>query len=168
VPYAVAVQFRSATSFLVAYSVNLSRGGLFLETQHELPVGTPLELSFEIPGSGAVGLAGHVAWRRGPESPEGPAGLGVEFLDITAALSAVIDRLVGGYQGIQILIVAHDAKDRTSPTTSTSPSSISTAIPKAASPRSVWRAAWPRRCRRSRWPRPSASAITRAPPAPTS
>ncbi len=114
VPYAVAVQFRSASSFLIAYSVNLSRGGLFLETQHDLPLGTPLELSFEIPGAGSVGLAGHVAWRRGPESPEGPAGLGVEFLDITVALSSVIDRLVGDYQGIQILIVAHDGKDRTS------------------------------------------------------
>jgi len=114
VPYAVAVQFRSASAFLIAYSVNLSRGGLFLETQHDLPVGTPLELSFSIPGSGDVGLAGHVAWRRGPESPEGPAGLGVEFVDITAQLSAVIDRLVGDYQGLQVLIFAHDGKDRTS------------------------------------------------------
>jgi uncharacterized protein (TIGR02266 family) len=114
VPYAVAVHFRSASAFLIAYSVNLSRGGLFLETQHDLPVGTPLELSFEIPGSGTVGLDGQVAWRRGPESPEGPAGLGIEFADITAALSAVIDRLVGDYQGLQVLILAHDAKDRSS------------------------------------------------------
>lgn len=114
VPYAVAVHFRSASAFLIAYSVNLSRGGLFLETQHDLPVGTPLELSFAIPGSGTVGLTGHVAWRRGPESPEGPAGLGVEFVDITTQLSAVIDRMVGDYQGMQVLIFAHDGKDRTS------------------------------------------------------
>ncbi len=114
VPYAVAIQFRSASAFLIAYSVNLSRGGLFLETQHDLPIGTPLELSFEIPGAGTVGLGGQVAWRRGPESPEGPAGLGVEFADITATLSSVIDRLVSDYQGLQVLIYAHDGKDRTS------------------------------------------------------
>jgi uncharacterized protein (TIGR02266 family) len=114
VPYAVAVQFRSASSFLIAYSVNLSRGGLFLETHHDLPVGTPLELSFEIPGAGSVGLGGYVAWRRGPESPDGPAGLGIEFTDISAALSTVIDRLVSDYQGLQVLIVAHDSKDRSS------------------------------------------------------
>lgn len=114
VPYAVAVHFRSASAFLIAYSVNLSRGGLFLETQHDLPIGTPLELSFAIPGSGTVGLGGHVAWRRGPESAEGPAGLGVEFHDINAALSQVIDRLVGDYQGMQVLIFAHDSKDRSS------------------------------------------------------
>lgn len=114
VPYAVAVQFRSASSFLIAYSVNLSRGGLFLETHHDLPLGTPLELSFEVPGSGTVGLTGHVAWRRGPESPEGPAGFGIEFHDISAALSVTIDRLVSDYQGLQILILAQDSKDRTS------------------------------------------------------
>ena len=42
-PFAMAVEFRSASSFLIAYSVNLSRGGLFLETGHELPVGAPLD-----------------------------------------------------------------------------------------------------------------------------
>lgn len=114
VPYAVAVHFRSASSFLIAYSVNLSRGGLFLETQHDLPIGTVLELSFGIPGSGTVGLTGHVVWRRGPESPEGPAGLGVEFSDISPSLSTVIDQLVGAYQGMQVLVFAQDGKDRSS------------------------------------------------------
>ncbi len=112
--YAVAVQFRSASSFLIAYSVNLSRGGLFVETHHDVPVGTPLELSLEIPGSGTVALSGQVAWRRGPESPDGPTGLGVEFADISAPLSAVIDRLVSDYQGLQVLIFALDGKDRNS------------------------------------------------------
>ena len=114
VPYAVAVHFRSASAFLIAYSVNLSRGGLFLETQHDLPIGTPLELAFSIPGAGSVKLGGYVAWRRGPESADGPPGLGVEFQDITEQVSAVIDRLVGDYQGMQVLIFAHDSKDRTS------------------------------------------------------
>lgn len=114
VPYAVAVHFRSASSFLIAYSVNLSRGGLFLETAQDVPIGAPLELSFAIPGAGSVGLSGHVAWRRGPESADGPAGLGVEFHEVSDQLSSVIDRLVGDYQGMQVLILAKDQKDRTS------------------------------------------------------
>lgn len=114
VPYAVEVHFRSASAFLIAYSVNLSRGGLFLETQHDLPIGTPLELSFSVPGAGSVALGGHIAWRRGPESADGPAGLGVGFDDITEQVSAVIDRLVGDYQGMQVLIFATDNKDRMS------------------------------------------------------
>ena len=114
VPYAVAVHFRSASAFLIAYSVNLSRGGRFLETQHDLPGGTPLELSFAIPVAGSVKLTGYVAWRRGPESADGPPGLVVEFQDITEQVSSVIDRLVGDYQGMQVLIFAHASKDRTS------------------------------------------------------
>jgi uncharacterized protein (TIGR02266 family) len=114
IPFAVAVEFRTASSFLIAYSVNLSRGGLFLETAQEVPIGSPLELSFSIPGAGSVGLTGHVAWRRGPESVDGPAGLGVEFQEVSEQLSSVIDRLVGDYQGMQVLILARDQKDRTS------------------------------------------------------
>ena len=35
-PYSVQVEFRTPNSFLVAYSVNLSRGGLFLETNNRV------------------------------------------------------------------------------------------------------------------------------------
>ena len=39
-PYRVQIEFRTASSFLVAYSVNLSRGGLFLETEADVPTGS--------------------------------------------------------------------------------------------------------------------------------
>ena len=38
-PYTVQVEFRTPSSFLVAYSVNLSRGGLFIETDADIPTG---------------------------------------------------------------------------------------------------------------------------------
>ncbi len=114
VPCAVAVEFRSASSFLIAYSVNLSRGGLFLETATDLPIGTRLELAFSVPGAGQVPLHGTVAWRRGPESPEGPPGIGVEFTDITTQVGQVIDLLVAEYCGLSVVIVAQDGKDRAS------------------------------------------------------
>jgi len=113
-PYAVAVEFRSPSSFLIAYSLNLSRGGLFVETHHVLAPGTPLDLSFRVPGAGEIMLSGLVSWQREPGSPDGPPGVGVEFTDITAQLGDFIDQLVAGFDGIQILILASDPKDRAS------------------------------------------------------
>jgi uncharacterized protein (TIGR02266 family) len=114
IPYSVQVEFRTASSFLVAYSVNLSRGGLFLETDAEVPVGVGIDLSFAVPGAGPIALSGIVAWRRGRENPGGPPGLGIEFHDISSLLGSTIDRLVAGYDGISILVFSHDRQDRSS------------------------------------------------------
>ena len=65
IPYSVQVEFRTASSFLVAYSVNLSRGGIFLETDVDLPTGVLLGLDLVVPGTGMLSLIGLVAWRRG-------------------------------------------------------------------------------------------------------
>ncbi|HTJ40852.1 MAG TPA: TIGR02266 family protein [Kofleriaceae bacterium] len=114
VPYAVEVEFRTASSFLVAYSVNLSRGGLFLETEADVPVGSEIGLKFAVPGAGALDLFGRVAWKRGRESPDGPPGLGIEFEDVAQTLGGTIDRLVGGYDGVSILLLSADRTDRNS------------------------------------------------------
>ena len=114
IPYTVQVEFRTASSFLVAYSVNLSRGGLFLETDHELDVGAPITVELAVPGAGPVAIGGQVAWRRGRESADGPPGLGIEFHDIAPQLGGVIDRLISGYHGLSVLVLSGDRQDRTS------------------------------------------------------
>lgn len=113
-PYSVQVEFRTPSSFLVAYSVNLSRGGLFLETDAEIPTGAPVTVDFEIPTAGQISLNGTVSWRRGVESLDGPPGLGVEFIDVAPQLGALIDRLVSSFHGVQILVLSGDRQDRTS------------------------------------------------------
>ena len=113
-PYAVAVEFRSPSSFLIAYSLNLSRGGLFVETQQGFAPGTPLDLGFRVPGAGEITLQGVVSWQREAGSPDGPPGVGVEFSDISAQLGDFIDQLVAGFSGIQVLLLATDTKDRSS------------------------------------------------------
>jgi uncharacterized protein (TIGR02266 family) len=113
-PYAVQVEFRTASSFLVAYSVNLSRGGLFLETDADVPTGALMTLEFSVPGAGTtMSLTGAVAWRRGADESVGPRGLGVEFQDIAPALGALIDRLVTDFRGVHILLLSGDRQDRT-------------------------------------------------------
>ncbi|MCA9676431.1 MAG: TIGR02266 family protein [Kofleriaceae bacterium] len=114
IPYAVEVEFRTASSFLVAYSVNLSRGGLFLETEDVPDVGTEIAVKLAVPGSGSITVPGVVAWRRGRESTDGPPGLGVEFTQLAPQLGGIIDRLVAAFEGISVLLLAPDRVDRTS------------------------------------------------------
>lgn len=112
-PYAVQVEFRTASSFLVAYSVNLSRGGLFLETDADIPTGGLISLDFAVPGAGTTSLNGVVAWRRGAAEAEGPPGIGIEFQDVAPQLGTMIDKLVTSFRGVQMLLVSGDRQDRT-------------------------------------------------------
>jgi uncharacterized protein (TIGR02266 family) len=113
-PYAVQVEFRTASSFLVAYSVNLSRGGLFLETDVEVPQGAQMTLDFAVPTAGTTSLNGVVVWRRSLEqAAEGPPGLGVEFQDVAPQLGQLIDTLVTNFRGVQVMLLSGDRQDRT-------------------------------------------------------
>jgi uncharacterized protein (TIGR02266 family) len=113
-PYTVQVEFRTASSFLVAYSINLSRGGLFLETDADVPTGALMTLDFTVPNNGTTSINGVVAWRRAvDESASGPPGIGVEFQDIAPQLGALIDKLVTSFRGVQILLLSGDRQDRT-------------------------------------------------------
>jgi uncharacterized protein (TIGR02266 family) len=112
-PYAVQVQFRTASSFLVAYSMNLSRGGMFLETEADIPTGALMTLDLEVPGAGTTSLNGAVAWRRSYEESAGPPGLGVEFADVVPQLGALIDKLVTSFRGVHVLLLSGDRQDRT-------------------------------------------------------
>jgi len=114
IPYSVQVEFRTASSFLVAYSVNLSRGGIFIETDSEVPSGVLLGLDLQVPGAGLLHLVGVVAWRRGHESTDGPPGIGIEFQDVAPQLGSTIDKLVSSFHGVQILVLSGDRQDRTS------------------------------------------------------
>lgn len=114
VPYSMQVEFRTASSFLVAYSVNLSRGGIFIETEGDVPSGAVVAVDMQVPGAGALNLVGVVAWRRGLDSPDGPPGLGIEFQDVAPQLGSAIDLLVSSFNGVHILVLSGDRQDRTS------------------------------------------------------
>ena len=113
IPYSVQVEFRTASSFLVAYSVNLSRGGIFIETDYEVPSGMIVALDMQVPGAGLLHLRGIVAWRRGLDNADGPPGLGIEFQDIAPQLGSMIDMLVSSFHGVHILVLSGDRQDRT-------------------------------------------------------
>ncbi len=114
VPYIVRVEYRTPSSFLVAYSVNLSRGGIFLETDQELPIGSEVALQIAVPDAKPVPLTGTVTWRRPERDDDGPAGVGVEFEEVSETLSPMIDELVARYAGLNFLLVCQNKQDRTS------------------------------------------------------
>jgi uncharacterized protein (TIGR02266 family) len=71
---------------LADYTVNLSTGGLFLETEDPLPQGTPLELEFLLPEpERKIRCQGQVAWQNPPGKSlkeDLPSGIGVQFTDL--------------------------------------------------------------------------------------
>jgi len=83
---------------LTNFSVNLSTGGLFLETGNPLPVDTLLSLEFCLPGQNEkIGCNARVAWVNDPGNPckqELPAGMGLQLLDLQLAQMEMIRSFV--------------------------------------------------------------------------
>ena len=82
-----AVDCASEETFLYAYITNVSSLGLFVRTEHPLPVGTKVKLMFEPAGCGAFELQGVVAWINplqvpGVQEHSPNPGMGVRFLDL--------------------------------------------------------------------------------------
>src|SRR5260370_33806458 len=103
VPIPLAVTYRTAGAFLVSYSINLSKGGIFIETTEPLEVATPLELKLEVPGMGNLKLHGVVAWVRAAPSGELRPGMGVRFESLAARYGEIIDDMVGRVVGLTVL-----------------------------------------------------------------
>ena len=95
----VKVRFKSTTldEFIERYSVDISRGGMFIRTRDPLAVGTVIRFEFTLDDSSPV-LAGDatVVWRRehDPQRPGSPAGMGVKFDALTAESRQVLERIL--------------------------------------------------------------------------
>jgi len=73
--------------FRADYAVNLSSGGVYLESTDVLPVGTQLFMMFKLPGSDEIiKCKSRVAWTLDLgtfKKPSLPSGMGLQFIDIT-------------------------------------------------------------------------------------
>jgi uncharacterized protein (TIGR02266 family) len=88
----VAVDMASDHNFFTGFSCNLSGGGLFVATHRVQPVGTLLEISFQLPDSDeAIVAQVEVRWVRDQnEESDCPPGMGLRFLSLDAEASARI------------------------------------------------------------------------------
>jgi uncharacterized protein (TIGR02266 family) len=112
IPLALEVEYRTAGAFLVAYSVNLSKGGIFLETETPMPMGTVLNLRFSVPGGSTLEVTGRVTWVRLDPEPGKPAGMGIEFENLDGRHGEIIDGIVAGFRGIRVIILAKSSQTR--------------------------------------------------------
>jgi len=108
------IEYRSAPSFLVAYSVSLARGGIFVETTRSLGIGAPVSLQLAVPGGGLAEVNGTFRYLRSVGDEAGPPGLGLELPGAGEVLADLVDRLALDYRGISILLLAGETMDRTS------------------------------------------------------
>lgn len=92
------VRYRSLDQLVVALTHDLSRGGLFMRTARFLPVNAIVRVLLELPdGGGEIPVICRVAYVRGPSEAEAsgkPAGMGVEFIDLTPERLAQITRFI--------------------------------------------------------------------------
>jgi uncharacterized protein (TIGR02266 family) len=105
-PISLEVAYRTAGAFLVSYSINLSKGGIFIETQTPLEVGEHVSLSLNVPGVGPLEVQGVVAWVRTGTIDGLPDGMGIQFDALDAKYGDVIDEMVRGFVGLTVLVVA--------------------------------------------------------------
>ena len=92
------VSYASVDQLLVAYSSDLSKGGMFLSTDQFLPVNAVIRINLELgEGSAEIPVICRVVYVRDPAAARAvgkPAGMGIEFLDMTAECLALIEAYI--------------------------------------------------------------------------
>jgi CheY-like chemotaxis protein/Tfp pilus assembly protein PilZ len=80
------VQYKTVDELVLAYTSDLSRGGMFLKTEEFLPINAVIQVKIELPeGAGEIPAICRVAYVRDRDTAAAqklPMGMGVEFLDL--------------------------------------------------------------------------------------
>ncbi len=90
------VDYQCLKSFQPARSLDLSARGMFVHTSQVFPIGEELLVRFNLPGvAHPFKIVGRVMWSSASETPQGvPAGMGIQFLDLTMEELNTIERYV--------------------------------------------------------------------------
>jgi len=90
----MAIAFSRNGEFLCGDIMNICCNGVFIVTETVLPVDTELALRIRLPGDFAImDIAGRVAWVN-QASAASPAGLGIEFVSMSAEVMIRIEHFV--------------------------------------------------------------------------
>jgi uncharacterized protein (TIGR02266 family) len=97
-PLSLKVRFKSATldEFIEQYSLDISRGGIFIKSKNPMAVGTLLKFEFQLKdASRLIHGVGRVVWRREKDHPSGHSpGMGIKFIKMDPDSRAVVERMV--------------------------------------------------------------------------
>jgi uncharacterized protein (TIGR02266 family) len=87
------VDITSGHNFFSTHTRDASAGGLFIETDLPLPIGSPLHVVIRMPGMPGLEVAAEVAWALTDEAGR-LDGLGVRFLSMPERSRAAIQRFM--------------------------------------------------------------------------
>lgn len=98
-PKPVAIRPRDGTGVTRAEVVDLSLGGMFVSTYLPLEVGQVIDFELQIARLRFPGAA-RVIWSRSAETTDGqPAGVAVEFLDLSTGQKRLLHREIADFLG---------------------------------------------------------------------
>jgi uncharacterized protein (TIGR02266 family) len=90
------VAYRTVDGFITDWAVNISKGGIFINTRNPLAVGTTIRLIISLPDTAfPFDLSGRVARVNEFDNPSNQVpGMAIEFLDVDDDKKARIERFV--------------------------------------------------------------------------
>lgn len=92
IPKTLSISYKDKASFLKAYTTNISRGGIFIKTNQQLPQGAMISLKLQLPDlKEPLKIDCSVAW--GNRKETAPVGMGLQFI----SMSESDERLLQGY-----------------------------------------------------------------------
>jgi uncharacterized protein (TIGR02266 family) len=93
----VRLRYPDVETFIEKFSVNVSRGGIFIRTREPRPVGTNVRFEFQLQdGTPVFRGEGEVVWVRehDPSEPSRAHGMGLKFARLDRSSRALIDRIL--------------------------------------------------------------------------
>ncbi len=91
------LNYRDATggNFLFEYSRNISKGGIFIETQHPATLGTMLTIQFQSPETDEqLEVEGEVVWVNSLDGDSPNPGMGIQWKNLGEEARAEIASIV--------------------------------------------------------------------------
>jgi uncharacterized protein (TIGR02266 family) len=97
----VALTFESEHNFYTGATRDLGGGGLFVATKVLRAVGECVRIRFTLPGSDVLlDAISEVRWVRPKDTAEGEAGIGLEFLQMSASTKQAVKEYLSKRQSI--------------------------------------------------------------------
>ncbi len=104
IPLKVQVKYKTPNAFLADYALNISKGGIFIETANPLPLGSSVDFQILFPDTSkpvkGTGEVVRVSMGQGESS-----GMGIRFKDLSPEGLAIVEKIFKDFSGIRILVV---------------------------------------------------------------
>lgn len=110
-PIRVMVEYEAVEDFLIDYTANVSLGGIFIQTDEPLPIGTTFKLRLSIPTRNRpIDTVGVVRWCVPPEE-SGPLipGMGVQFDSLSPMDLRAVHRLLAAWESGDLPVESSEA-----------------------------------------------------------